>query len=138
MREASRCNSWAGFEFEDHLSKLYLMPVETLGQCEDEMGTLYITVSYGTCCRAEGRSHGHLSARVLHHRACYCFLHDRLLYAASLSTLQIDLAFNTKFDVIIMDSDGAVSTVEKTMQDFIALFISTGGPANPCDALRCT
>ena len=39
---------------------------------------------------------------------------------------QTDLAFNTKFEVLLRTADGAESAVQKSMQDYISLFISSG------------
>ncbi len=40
--------------------------------------------------------------------------------------VQVDIEFNTLFDVTTLGGDGTVNTVKKSLQDFIALFLSTG------------
>ncbi len=51
--------------------------------------------------------------------------------------VQVDIEFNTLFDVATLGGDGTVNTVKKSLQDFIALFLSTGMHEACCRWSRC-
>ena len=42
---------------------------------------------------------------------------------------QIEFAFKTLFDIRVLLSDGSETSVKKNLQDFMSLYISTGGIA---------
>ncbi len=50
--------------------------------------------------------------------------------------VQVDIEFNTLFDVATLGGDGTVNTVKKSLQDFIALFLSTGMHEECCVCRR--
>ncbi len=49
---------------------------------------------------------------------------------------QIKYAFGTPFDINVLLPDGTPSTIQKNLQDFIALYISTGAWAPKGNAMH--